>query len=107
MIDYAEVFSAMGDPTRLEMLRTMITQGEVACTTFDEMFPIGKSTISYHVRVLRNAKLITVRKDGRFYHYQLRREVFDAHMPGLLETLARAPSKEESPDRLPVRAHRT
>jgi DNA-binding transcriptional ArsR family regulator len=97
MIDYAEVFSALGDPTRLEMLLTIIRQGEVACTTFDEMFPIGKSTISYHVRVLRNAKLITVRKDGRFYYYQLRRDVFDEHLPGLLHTLTQGPAEAKVP----------
>lgn len=97
MIDYAEVFSALGDPTRLQMIRTILADGEVACTTFDEMFPIGKSTISYHVKVLRNAKLITVRKDGRFYYYQLRRDTFDQFFPGLLEILRRREAGAAAP----------
>ncbi len=89
MIDYAEVFSALGDPTRLEMMRTILADGEVACTTFDEMFPVGKSTISYHVKVLRSARLITVRKEGRFYYYQLRWDTFEHHIPELLQILRR------------------
>src|SRR5690242_15832800 len=71
--EYAETFRALSDPTRLEMIRMAAQADEVACTTFLERFGVSKSTISYHVKVLRSAGLIKVRKEGQFYRYRLDR----------------------------------
>ena len=82
-----ELFRALADPTRLEMVRMMTQQPEVACTTFVERFNVSKSTISYHVRTLRAARLIRIRKEGPWYCYRLERSRFDATLPGFLELL--------------------
>ena len=79
----AEIFSALSDPTRLQMVRLLFSENEVACTTFEGLFPISKSTISYHVKALRHAGLIKVRKEGKYYHYVLQREELDERVPGL------------------------
>jgi ArsR family transcriptional regulator len=71
--EYVETFRALSDPTRLEMIRMAAETDEVACTTFLERFGVSKSTISYHVKVLRSAGLIKVRKEGQFYRYRLDR----------------------------------
>jgi ArsR family transcriptional regulator len=84
LVDYVEVFKALGDPTRLEMLRLMVTHSEAACHQFEQEFQLSKPLISYHVRILRNARLIQIRKEGRFYHYSLRREVWEHSLPGLV-----------------------
>ncbi len=84
----AEVFAAAGDPTRVEMLRILAASEEVACTTFERLFPISKSTISYHVKVLRQAGLIQVRKEGTFYHYTLRRGEIEQRLPGFVGLIA-------------------
>jgi len=60
---------------------------ELPCTRLDDALPISKSTISYHIKVLYHAGLISVRKDGRFYHYRLRREAFGTFLPGFLDHL--------------------
>jgi DNA-binding transcriptional ArsR family regulator len=70
---YLATFRALSDPTRLEMLRMAAETEEVACTTFLERFGVSKSTISYHVGVLRSAGLIKVRKEGQYYRYRLNR----------------------------------
>ncbi len=87
---YAEIFSALSSDLRVRMVSMIAADDELACTTLEQEFPISKSTISYHVKILREAGLISVRKDGRFYHYQIRGEVFDYFLPGLLERLRRA-----------------
>jgi DNA-binding transcriptional ArsR family regulator len=68
-----ETLRALADPTRLEMVRMAAEAQEVACTTYLERFSVTKSTISYHVRILRAAGLMRVRKEGQFYYYRLDR----------------------------------
>jgi ArsR family transcriptional regulator, arsenate/arsenite/antimonite-responsive transcriptional repressor len=86
--EQVEVFRALADPIRLEMVRMMSQQGEVACTAFLERFHVTKSTISYHVRILRTAHLVRIRKDGPWYFYQLTEPGFEAGLPGLLQLLS-------------------
>ncbi|GAA0983853.1 hypothetical protein GCM10009555_056440 [Acrocarpospora macrocephala] len=84
---YISVFRALSEPLRLDVISMFGDDDTCACTLLDERLPISKSTISYHVKILYEAGLIDVRKEGRFYHYDLRREVFDYFVPGLLERL--------------------
>ena len=86
----------LGDPTRIEILRNLSMADEVACTTLDEILPISKSTISYHIKILYHAGLIHVRKDGRYYFYRLRREVFEQYVDGFLDRLAVARRSRKS-----------
>jgi DNA-binding transcriptional ArsR family regulator len=81
-----EVFRALGDPTRLEMMRMITRDGEVACTTFLERFGVTKSTISYHVRILRTAQLVRIRKEGTYYFYRLATALDE--LPGMADALA-------------------
>ena len=85
--EIAELFRALGDPTRIEILRLLSTADEVACTTLDDILPISKSTISYHIKALKTVGLLTVRKDGRWYHYTLQRDRLEGLLPGFFELL--------------------
>lgn len=86
--ELAAVGAALSDPTRVQMLRLMQANEEVACAALETTFSLTKSTISYHVRVLRHAGLIRVRKAGKFYHYGLMRAEIERRFPGLLTLLA-------------------
>lgn len=86
--ELAAVGAALADPTRVRMLRLMEANEEVACAALEATFSLTKSTISYHVRVLRHAGLIRVRKAGKFYHYALLRNEIEPRFPGLLALLA-------------------
>lgn len=85
--ELAAVGAALADPTRVRMLRLMQANDEVACAALETTFSLTKSTISYHVRVLRHAGLIRVRKTGKFYHYALSRDEIERRFPGLLALL--------------------
>jgi DNA-binding transcriptional ArsR family regulator len=71
----AEVFKALGDPIRWNIVQQMAEVGELACSTLEETLPVSKPTISYHTKILIQAGLISVRKQGRNLFYTLRRDV--------------------------------
>ena len=84
-VHYLGIFEALREPIRMQIIRMIASADELACTTLDDTLPISKPTISYHVKILSRAQLISVRKEGRYYHYRLRREVFDYFLPTFLE----------------------
>lgn len=84
------VFSALSDPTRMEMFEMIMARGEIGCREFDEMFPLRKSTISYHTKMLNAAGLIETRRQGRFFYYRPRLDDLQKELPGLVALLAKA-----------------
>lgn len=92
---FIEVCRALSEPIRVDMLSYMATADELPCTFLSEVLPVAKSTISYHIKVLHQAGLITVRKDGRNYHYRLRTDFFERWLPGFLEVLRDDATTEE------------
>lgn len=58
------IFAAIAAPVRREMLR-MMAKEEVPVTEIAAAFDLSLSAASQHLSVLRDADLVTVRKDGR------------------------------------------
>ena len=87
---YSAIFAAMSEPARMDILLRIAGTPELACTVLDETLPISKSTISYHIKILYQAGLIEVRKEGRYYFYRLRSDVMERMAPGLLERMLKA-----------------
>ncbi len=64
------VFRALGEPTRLEILRLIVAQpGPICVCDIVERFPLQQPTISHHLRVLREAGLVTVSRRGVWVYY--------------------------------------
>jgi DNA-binding transcriptional ArsR family regulator len=70
-----EVFKALGDPVRWSIIAQIAAVDELPCADLEQTLPVSKPTISYHTKILQQAGLLTVRKEGRNYFYALRREV--------------------------------
>lgn len=82
------MLKALADETRLDIVRTLRdTPGELSCGDIGERMSIAKSTASYHFRTLREAGLISTRKDIRTKYVSLRCDVFDEYLPGFLDSL--------------------
>ena len=92
-----EVFKALGDPIRWNIVQQMAQQEELACSVLEDTLPVSKPTISYHTKILTQAGLIEVRKRGRNYFYSLRREVLRSLMDEMW-TLAPGPRLVSSND---------
>ena len=84
---YHAIFDALSEPMRLQMLRMIASTSELPCTALEHSLPVTKSTISYHVKILYRAQLIQVRKEGRYFFYKVRRDVFSRFLPGFLRRL--------------------
>lgn len=73
-------FTAIADPTRRRLL-VLLSTGEQSVTRLSAAFPISRPAISQHLRVLRQAGLVSEQKVGRERRYRLRaaplREVAD------------------------------
>ena len=87
-----EIFKALSDPIRWNIIVQMASVDELACLTLEDTLPVSKPTISYHTKILYQAGLINVRKSGRNYFYSLRREVLHQLLDDLREL---APARDE------------
>lgn len=69
----AEIFKALGDENRVEIL-IMLSKGEkCACKLLEEL-EVSQPTLSHHMKILCDAKLVNARKEGRWMHYSLSQE---------------------------------
>jgi DNA-binding transcriptional ArsR family regulator len=84
-LDLPAVLHALSDPIRLQIVRDLSTRGPCNCGTF--AVPVAKSTLSHHLRVLRDAGLTFTEPAGTARVVSLRRDDIDARFPGLLDAV--------------------
>ena len=77
------ILNALGDPTRLQIIKNLTNQGETTCASCNIDLP--KSALSHHFKVLREAGLINVRIEGKQRFLSIRYEDLAQRFPGLLE----------------------
>ena len=65
-----DVFQAIADPTRRQVLSSLTT-GELFIEQISEQFPISRPAIAKHLKILSDAKLVIPRKEGRKKYYTL------------------------------------
>ncbi|MBI3524896.1 MAG: helix-turn-helix transcriptional regulator [Betaproteobacteria bacterium] len=82
------ILYALSDPVRLSIVKELATHGESPCGAF--CLTVAKSTVSHHLRVLREAGVIRMRSEKTQYINTLRREELDSCFPGLLDAILRA-----------------
>ncbi len=70
------VFKALADPTRRRILQLLKT-GPMGAGEIAEQFPVGKSTLSAHFAVLREAGLVGSEKSGKTVTYWLNATVLE------------------------------
>jgi ArsR family transcriptional regulator, arsenate/arsenite/antimonite-responsive transcriptional repressor len=70
------VFKALNDPTRREILE-LLRRGDLNAGEIAGHFNISAPSISHHLELLKNAGLISSRKQGQFLIYTLNSTVLD------------------------------
>lgn len=90
------VLYALGDPTRLQIVRCLAETGAVCCNSLSQDLP--KSTLTRHFRVLRENGVISQQVRGRQFLNALRRDDLDALFPGLLDAILAAPASTPERD---------
>lgn len=73
--DWVPVLKALADETRLEMFgRLLRTKGSICACDLEEGFDLAQPTISHHLKLLRDAGLVTTERRGTWIHYAANRE---------------------------------
>jgi DNA-binding transcriptional ArsR family regulator len=82
-LSLAGVLNALSDPVRLEIVRELAEGPELSCGHLH--VTVSKSTLTHHLKVLREAGLTHTRSAGVQRLVSLRQEDIEARFPGLLE----------------------
>ncbi|WP_439649161.1 ArsR/SmtB family transcription factor [Herbidospora mongoliensis] len=69
-----EVLRALAHPVRLGIVRKLSARPDICACDFTDEFEVSQPTISAHLKVLREAGLVTTRRQGTTICYSLNRE---------------------------------
>ena len=70
LFDMAETFKVFGDSTRMKIISALL-EAELCVGDIAEIANSTQSAISHQLRVLKQAKLVKARKDGKTVYYSL------------------------------------
>ncbi len=80
LYDLAELFKIFGDTTRIKILYVLF-QSEMCVCDIAQLLNMGQSAISHQLRVLKQAKLVKARRDGKTMFYSLA----DSHVRTIID----------------------
>jgi DNA-binding transcriptional ArsR family regulator len=92
------VLAALADPHRLAAVRFVARRGESWCSQVIQEAGLGtsKSTFSHHLRILREAGIVTKRIQGAKGYMSLRKNDLDRRFPGLIDSILSADTQPVS-----------
>ena len=71
MFEFMNITKALSDENRVRILLALSKKEELCVCHLIDLLELAPSTVSKHLFLLRNARLIIGRKDGRWMHYRL------------------------------------
>ncbi len=76
--DDAALFKALADPHRLTILATLArAEDEVCVCDFTSALPLNQPTVSHHLKILRDASLVTCERRGTWVYYRIAPDAAD------------------------------
>ena len=89
----ARLFHALSDGTRLAILQRLRFGEQCVCNLTDAL-DAAQSRLSFHLKVLKDAGLVTDRREGRWMYYTMNTDAL-AEVGELVDTLTAAPTAAE------------
>ena len=83
-----QIFYALSDPLRLQIVRRLLREGETTCAALDYGRP--KSSMSHHFRVLRESGLVLSRNAGTTHINSVRKEELEQRFPGIVDFILKS-----------------
>ena len=83
-MSFAETFKALSDPVRRQILE-LLKNGRLSAGNIAEHFNMTQATVSYHLKVLKQADLIRETREKHFIFYELNLTVLEQIMMWLSE----------------------
>lgn len=84
---FHRVAKALAEPKRLEILQAIIEAGELSCGAIVQRFTLSQPTISHHLKVLTDADLLSVRREGQHGFFRGREQTFERYLAELRRRL--------------------
>jgi DNA-binding transcriptional ArsR family regulator len=84
-VELPDLLHALGDPVRLEIVRHLAEHPNQTCGALDTR--VAKSTLSHHLKVLREAGVTRTHADGTQRLVSLRSAELDERFPGVLDSV--------------------
>lgn len=72
--DYALLFKALSDETRLKII-DMLSCGELCACDILKSFNITQPTLSYHMKILTECGIVNGAREGAWMHYTINEEI--------------------------------
>lgn len=91
-----EVFRALADPTRREILR-ILRRGPASAGALADQFQQSRSTLSAHFNVLKAADLVQTERQGQTIIYSLNLSVFEETMAAVLAVFGVRSPEDQTP----------
>ena len=73
-MDIVKIGKALSDENRVMILKMLIDGEKCGCKLL-EAFEITQPTLSHHMKILCDSGLVDARKDGKWSHYSVNRDV--------------------------------
>lgn len=70
IIDLSELFKMFGDSTRVKIINVLLNK-EMCVNDIASTINVSQSAVSHQLRILKGAKLVKYRKDGKEIYYSL------------------------------------
>lgn len=80
------LFKALNDPTRRQILQ-MLQDQDMSTGEIADNFEISKPSISYHLDILKQAKLVSSHREGQYIRYSINTTVVEEAANWFLEIL--------------------
>lgn len=74
MLTFMNTAKALADENRIRILMALHDNDELCVCNINELLELAPSTVSKHLFLLKNARLVKARKDGRWMFYRLNRD---------------------------------
>jgi ArsR family transcriptional regulator len=70
-VEDVKILQALAEPTRLAIVQQLASDGEVCACDFTDCCGVSQPTVSHHLKVLREAGVVTCERRGTWIYYRL------------------------------------
>jgi DNA-binding transcriptional ArsR family regulator len=105
MLSFMNITKALSDENRVRILMALHAHDELCVCRINELLELAPSTVSKHLFLLKNARLVKARKDGRWMHYRLNRgldasEIVTQALDWIVQSVSDEPEIEADREKL-------
>ena len=82
-----ELFRAFADKTRQEIIMVFATNKEICVNDIAKNFTLSRPTISHHLNLMKRAKVLNTRKDGKEVYYSINKSYIKGLLTSILDNI--------------------